>query len=82
MAACAPIWVRDARNSSVEVAASPLEQVGVVAALDESQVKTVWLRSRREQTAFDAALRDDGLDVAIETAPAWPQPSDFSSTTM
>jgi len=59
-----------------------LQRPKVVAALDESRVKTVWLRSRREQTAFDAALRDDGLDVAIETAPAWPQPSDFSSTTM
>lgn len=49
-----------------------LQRPKVVAALDESGVKTVWLRSRREQAAFDAALRDHGLDVAIATAPAWP----------
>lgn len=49
-----------------------LQRPKVVAALDESGVKTVWLRSRREQAAFDAALRDHGLDVVIETAPAWP----------
>jgi predicted mannosyl-3-phosphoglycerate phosphatase (HAD superfamily) len=49
-----------------------LQRPKVVAALDESGVKTIWLRSRREQAAFDAALRDHGLDVATATAPAWP----------
>ena len=54
----------------------------VVAALELSALKTVWLRSRREQAAFHATLCDHGLDVAIAAAPAWPQPSGFSSTTM
>jgi adenylate kinase family enzyme len=54
----------------------------VVAALSESRVKTVWLRSRSEQAAFGATLGEHGLDAAIAAAPLWPQPSDFSSTTM
>lgn len=59
-----------------------LQRPKIVAALDGSGVSTVWLRSRREQAAFGATLREQGLSAAVAAAPAWPQPSGFSSTTM
>lgn len=59
-----------------------LQRPKIVAALDGSGVSTVWLRSRREQAAFGVTLREQGLSAAVAAAPAWPQPSGFSSTTM
>ena len=59
-----------------------LQRPKIVAALAGSGVRTMWLRSRREQAAFDAALSEQGLNAAVAAAPAWPQPSGFSSTTM
>jgi len=49
-----------------------LQRPKVVAALRESGVKTVWLRSRGEQAAFGATLHEDGMDAAIAAAPLWP----------
>jgi adenylate kinase family enzyme len=59
-----------------------LQRPKVVAALGGSGVRTVWLRSRSEQRAFGTTLREQGRAVAVDAAPAWPQPSGFSSTTM
>ncbi|HEX7849664.1 MAG TPA: topology modulation protein [Sphingomonas sp.] len=59
-----------------------LQRPKVVAALNESRPKTVWLRSRSEQAAFGATLCEHGLDTAVAAAPLWPQSSGFSSTTM
>jgi adenylate kinase family enzyme len=59
-----------------------LQRPKIVAALDRSGVRAVWLRSRSEQRAFGMALRERGPAAAVDTAPAWPQPSGFSSTTM
>lgn len=59
-----------------------LQRPKIVAALNGSGVPTVWLRSRREQAAFGAVLGEQNLSKAVAAAPAWPQPSGFSSTTM
>ena len=59
-----------------------LQRPKIVAALGGSRVRTVWLRSRREQAAFGVALREEGIGGAVAAAPAWLQPSGFSSTTM
>lgn len=59
-----------------------LQRPKIVAALGGSRVRAAWLRSRREQAEFAAALREEGLVAAVDAAPAWRQPSGFSSTTM
>jgi adenylate kinase family enzyme len=59
-----------------------LQRPKILAALGGSGVRAVWLRSRSEQRAFGTALRERGLAAAVDAAPAWPQPSGFSSTTM
>ncbi len=59
-----------------------LQRPRIVAALEASGVRTAWLRTIREQRAFGGILREQGLNAAMEAAPAWPQPSGFSSTTM
>ena len=59
-----------------------LQRPKIVAALGGSRVRTVWLRSWREQAAFGVALREEGIGGAVAAAPAWLQPSGFSSTTM
>jgi adenylate kinase family enzyme len=59
-----------------------LQRPKVVAALNGSGVKAVWLRSPRAQAGFVTALREQGLAAAVGAAPGWPQPSGFSSTTM
>lgn len=59
-----------------------LQRPKVVAALNGSGVRTVWLRSPRAQAGFAMTLRESGLAAAVDAAPGWPQPSGFSSTTM
>jgi len=59
-----------------------LQRPKAVAALDGAGVRTVWLRSPAEQARFSATLRQQNLAAAVNAAPAWPQPSAFSSTTM
>lgn len=59
-----------------------LQRPKIVAALDGSGVSAVWLRSRRDQAEFGVTLREWGLSAAVGAAPAWPQSSGFSSTTM
>ena len=54
----------------------------VVAALQRSGVRAVWLRSADEQAAFVRMLSESGVAGAVATAAAWPQASGFSSTTM
>ena len=58
-----------------------LQRPKVIAAIEASGVRTVWLRTRKEQVAFADLLRAQGLEAAVAAAPAWPQ-SGFSSTTM
>lgn len=49
-----------------------LQRPKVVAALGASGVRTIWLRSRREQDAFAAAVRANGLETATTSAAAFP----------
>lgn len=48
-----------------------LQRPKVVAAIEASGVRTVWLRTRSEQAAFAAKLSRRTLDAAIAAAPAW-----------
>ncbi len=59
-----------------------LQRPKIVTALERSGARTAWLRSTTEQAAFASRLRKEGLAAAVGTAPAWPQPSGFSSTTI
>ena len=45
-----------------------LQRPRVAAALEATGVRTMWLRSRREQDAFAAALRTGGLGMAAASA--------------
>jgi len=58
------------------------QRPNILRLLDETGVRTVWLRSRREQASFIRALQGSGLTAALRSAPRWPQPIGFSSTTI
>lgn len=49
-----------------------LQRPKVIAAIEASGVRTVWLRTRREQRVFAEALQGEGLAAAIAGAPFYP----------